>query len=571
MALIDLNELTYRYPGRDRPALRGVNLQVWKGEFVLLAGPSGAGKSTLLRCLNGLVPHFTGGVVSGSVVVAETDVLVAGPRLMSQKVGFVFQNPEAQSVVDTVEDEVALGLELAGVPVEEMRLRIDDVLQLLELDKLRYRKVETLSGGERQRLAIATVMALRPQILALDEPTSQLDPAAAEEVLRALKRLNDHLGLTVILVEQRLERVAQHTHRLVFLDGGRIVVDAPIRAGLAAVSGEWQPPLSRIASGLHWPTMPLTPKEALPLARQSRREIRKPHVARERDLEKRLQGPELLVARDISFSYNGRKVLCGVDLSVGQGEAVVIFGRNGAGKSTLLRCLVGLLKAETGDVTFRGRSLEGLPVAKISQEVAFMPQNPDDLLFADTVVDELRITLANHGLNAEDLDRTPESLLEELGLQTVTSNYPRDLSVGQRQRVALAAVMVHHPALLILDEPTRGLDYESKRKLVAIWQRWLASGMGLLLVTHDVELAAEVADRVIVLNEGRVVAQGDPGDVLRAAPVFACQVGRLFPGSGWTTVSQALAGLGSDGANGKPHAGRAAVAELESEVDACQD
>jgi len=225
---------------------------------------------------------------------------------------------------------------------------------------------------------------------------------------------------------------------------------------------------------------------------------------------------------------------------VGAGEAVALMGRNGAGKSTLLKCVMGLLKMNEGDVWVNGRSIVNRDTADISREAAYLPQNPDDLLFAETVADELAITLRNHGLEAQN---GVSALLGELGLADFATDYPRDLSVGQRQRVALGAVTITHPQLLLLDEPTRGLDYEAKKALVAIWRCWLAKGMGLLLVTHDVELVAQIADRVAIMSQGEIIAEGQTADILPASPLFAPQIARLYPESGWLTVEDALEGM----------------------------
>jgi energy-coupling factor transport system ATP-binding protein len=536
--MITIDHLTYSYPNSNRVALQDISWQVAAGEFVLVAGPSGSGKSTLLRCLNGLVPHFTGGTVSGQIVVDGLDVLALGPHTLSRHVGFVLQNPEAQAVLDRVEPEIAFGLENAAVPAQEMRVRVEEVLDLLDLTPLRERPLTTLSGGERQRVAIATALALRPQILVLDEPTSQLDPQSAEEVLRALVRLNEDLGLTIILAEHRLERVLRYVDRITYLENGRITVDDLVQPAAAQIPQ--LPPLVRLGRELGWSPLPLTVKEGRRFARRVRdqggKEARAPISP-----APLLPCPSaLLEATNVSYAYNGRSALNQVSLQVNAGETVAVMGRNGVGKSTLLKCLMGLLEPQTGEVVMNGQVVNGRAVAEISREAAYLPQNPDDLLFAETVADELTITLRNHNLLQQN---GVASLLDRLGLAQLAQEYPRDLSVGQRQRVALGAVTITRPKLLMLDEPTRGLDYEAKQTLVAIWQQWLAEGMGLLLVTHDVELVAQVADRVIIMSQGEVIASGPTAEILATSPLFAPQISRLFPESGWLTVEDALAGM----------------------------
>jgi energy-coupling factor transport system ATP-binding protein len=540
--VIKIQRLHYTYPQAERPALQDVSLSIAEGEFVLLAGPSGAGKSTLLRCLNGLVPYFSGGAIRGRIEVAGQNALEVGPQGLSGSVGFVFQDPEAQTVLDEVESEVAFGLENAAIPAGEMRARVHDALKVLGLQGLRHRSPWTLSGGERQKLAIASVLASRPKILALDEPTSQLDPAAARDLLETVARLNVELGLTVVLVEQRLERVVRYAERMVYLEAGRVTLDGPIREVLAEVETGQQPPLSRLAERLAWQVMPLSVDEGRQMAGGDI-SYRKNGANQTTEREGQTSGrPEpILQACQVYYGYNGHEVLRGVDLTIRPGESVALLGPNGTGKSTLLKCLVGLLRPQGGEVLLAGRPTAGKSVAEICRQVAYLPQTPDDLLFADSVGEELQITLANHG--QASADQPVKDLLSELGLADLHGEYPRDLSVGQRQRVALGAVAVVRPKVLMLDEPTRGLDYATKDGLMALWRRWLNDGMALLLVTHDVEMATRIAQRVVVLEEGRITADGPVEEVLSRLEAFEPQMARLFPGRRWLTVAEVMAAV----------------------------
>ena len=534
---INFDHLTYTYPGsngKTKSALSDVTLGIAEGEFVLVAGPSGAGKSTLLRCLNGLVPHFTGGSVSGDVTVAGYDPVAEGPQTLSRVVGFVFQDPEAQFVVDRVEDEIAFALENGAVPPTEMRLRVEEVLQLLDLAPLRDRALETLSGGEKQRVAIAAALALRPRVLALDEPTSQLDPQSAEDVLQALVRLNQDLGLTIVLAEHRLERVLPYIDHMIYLDDSGAALSGPPREILRQI--DLTPPLVTLGKALDWEPLPLTVKEGRRFARKTS------YVNRHSPFKKPgfSEKPGFSLT-NLQFAYNGKQVLRGVDLEIAPGELVALMGRNGSGKTTLLRCVVGLLKPQGGEIDLNGDSLLGQETADICRKIGYLPQDPSDLLFAESVTEELEITLRNHHL-ADDPPVAPDALLKRLGLGKVASRYPRDLSVGQRQRAALGAVTVTKPRLLLLDEPTRGLDYPAKRELVRMLDEWKAEGTGVLLVTHDVELVAQAADRVVLLSQGEVIADDAP-EVLTASPLFSPQVARLFPYSGWLTAEDALEGV----------------------------
>ncbi len=540
--MIQFDHLTYTYPDASRPALTDVTLHVAEGEFALVAGPSGAGKSTLLRCLNGLVPHFTGGTLSGSVTVAGHDPVAAGPQTLSRVVGFVFQDPEAQFVVDRVEDEIAFALENGAIPPAEMRVCVEEVLYLLGLAPLRDRPLETLSGGEKQRVAIAAALALRPRILALDEPTSQLDPRSARELLDALLRLNRDLGLTIVLAEHRLERVLPHADRLIYVPDRGEVLSGPPRHILRQM--DLTPPLVTLGKAMGWEPLSLTIEQARPLAPRCRIPNSKPQPQPQPQPKPQPQ-PPILQVEGISFAYGSALALRGVSLTVGAGELVALMGRNGSGKTTLLKCIVGLLQPRQGEIRLAGESLVGQETADICRSVGYLSQEPDALLFADTVADELAVTLRNHGL----LDHppiAPADLLARLGLSDLAAVYPRDLSVGQRQRVALGAITITRPRLLLLDEPTRGMDYSAKRELVRLLREWQVEGTGVLLVTHDVELVAQAADRVIVLDRGAVVADGPPSEVLTAFPLFAPQVARLFPGAGWLTVEDALTGLNVD-------------------------
>jgi energy-coupling factor transport system ATP-binding protein len=545
--MIQFEHLTYTYPNASRPALVDVTLHTAERAFVLVVGPSGVGKSTLLRCLNGLVPHFTGGTLSGRVDVAGHDPVAEGPQVLSHVVGFVFQDPEAQFVMDRVADEIAFGLENAAMPPTEMRARVDEVLDLMDLTALRDRPVETLSGGQKQRVAIAAALVFRPRILVLDEPTSQLDPQSAEDVLQALVRLNHDMGLTVVLAEHRLERVLPHVDHMVYLappsteDGDGRVLSGPPRHVLNQM--DLTPPLITLGKALGWEPLPLTVGEGKAFAQEVVSGSRFQVSGSE------LKPETILRVENLSFAYDGVPALTDASLTVNAGELVALMGRNGSGKTTLLKCIVGLLQPQRGEIALAGESLVGQETASICRRVGYLPQDPDVLLFADTVAEELAVTLRNHDLLTSP-PIAPVDLLTHLGLDGVAASYPRDLSVGQRQRVALGAVTVTRPRLLLLDEPTRGLDYPAKRELVRLLREWQAEGAGVLLVTHDAELAAQAADRVVLLNQGEVIADDAP-EVLTASPLFAPQVARLFPDTGWLTAEDALTGLGMEATDAK--------------------
>ena len=545
--MIEFEHLTYRYPseGPDpvaRPVLDDVSLHIERGDFVLVVGPSGAGKSTLLRCLNGLVPHFYGGTIRGRIRVAGRDPIALDPRRMSTTVGFVFQDPESQAVVDVVEDELTFGMENHGLPLSTMRIRVEEVLDQLNIAHLRRRSLSTLSGGELQRVAIASVLTVHPQVLVLDEPTSQLDPQAAEEVLDTLVKLNQDLGLTVILSEHRLERVAQYADQILYVPGP----GEPLRMGdpremLSDIP--LVPPLVELGKKLGWSPLPLTIKEARRFARlyehpahDKGQDPQRPSADAESRAENDVADPTIEMKR-LRFSYNGQQTLRGIDLSIHRGEFVAIIGRNGAGKTTLLKQCIGLLKPDDGQVRILGLDTAQTPVERLAQRVGYVPQNPNALLFADTIAEELAFTRHAQGMPAAD----DTALLDTLGLSGMRDRYPRDLSAGERQRVALASVLVSDPDLILLDEPTRGLDYEQKASLIRFLQAQNQSGKTVVVVTHDVEMVAQCAERVILMGDGEIVLDGPVREVMTASQVFSSQINKLFRDTRYLTVQDVVA------------------------------
>ncbi len=534
--MIRLEKVTYTYPeSQDErrmplPALADISLAVGEGEFLLLTGPSGAGKSTLLRCLNGLVPHFYGGTFTGRVSVLGQDPVALGPGRMSRLVGMVFQSPEAQCVAPTVEEELAFAMENHGFPEALMRRRIEEVMDWLGIAHLRDRRLDTLSGGERQRVAIGAVLTLRPRLLVLDEPTSQLDPQGAQEVMEALRHLRETLGLTIFLAEHRLERVIGYADRLLYLPGagGRPLLGRPDEV---LRQMPWVPPLVALGQALGWEPLPLTVDEA-------RRFVRGPAGERHTGWKppSRPSSRPLIRVTGLSFSYNGRPALRDVHLEVFPGEIVALMGTNGAGKTTLLKHLVGLLRPQEGQVEVCGQDTRRVPLERLIASVGYVPQNPDLLLFADTVAREMDFTLRQHGRPAGMYGDLPALL----GLQEHLGRYPRDLSVGERQRAALAAVLVAEPEVILLDEPTRGLDYAQKEALERFLLDRRREGRAVVLATHDVELAARCADRAVILEGGKVQAEGPVREVMAGRPDFASQVQRLYRIPGLITVEDVL-------------------------------
>ncbi|MET9542941.1 ATP-binding cassette domain-containing protein [Streptomyces sp. NPDC006553] len=567
--MIRFENVSVTYEEDAEPTLRDVNLTVPEGELVLLVGPSGVGKSTLLGAVSGLVPHFTGGTLTGRVTVDGRDTRTHPPRELADLVGTVGQDPSAHFVTDTVEDELAYGMESLGLAPGVMRRRVEETLDLLGLAELRDRPIATLSGGQRQRVAIGSVLTPHPKVLVLDEPTSALDPSAAEDVLAVLQRLVHDLGTTVLLAEHRLERVVQYADQVLMLPEG--VMGAP--AEIMAVSPV-HPPVVGLGRLAGWDPLPLTVRDARRRAGalKARLEGRVPAGPLPRPAPSRWGSgggapdygkgsgrgtlPFLrrrprpnpsstptttpLVLTEALAVRRGRvEALRRIDLQVRAGETLALMGRNGAGKSTLLSTLVGMIAPTSGTVRVAGRAPHTTSPRELIRQVGLVPQEPRDLLYADTVAAECAAADGDAGA----APGTCRALVTELLPGVADDTHPRDLSEGQRLALALAVVLTGRPPLLLLDEPTRGLDYAAKARLVALLRTLAAEGHAIMLATHDVELAAELAHRVVIIADGEVVADGPTAEVVVSSPAFSPQVAKILAPQPWLTVEQVEAAL----------------------------
>ncbi|HKG40466.1 MAG TPA: ATP-binding cassette domain-containing protein [Conexibacter sp.] len=555
MSVLALERLTYAYPGAPAPALDDVTLHVEEGELIVLAGRSGSGKSTLLRLASGLVPHVHGGDVSGSAHVCGMDVRDHGPGELAAIAGSLFQDPETQVVMGTVRNELAFPLENRGESPAAIARGVEEASLALGIAHLLERPTHALSGGELQRVALAAALVGRPRLVLLDEPTSQLDPVAGDELIGLLRRLNEEWGTTILLAEHRLERCLTAADRVVAMVDGRIACDADPSAFLAWAHSDapaLETPGARLLAGAGLGPAPVGVKQARAVLRahsalpstESPALLRAGPVAgksfRERGRKKSFPAPparsaslssaaltpsarsaspaSALRLRGVWVEPKGQPaILRGVDLSIARGERVALMGRNGAGKSTLLRHVAGLSSPTRGKVQAGGR-------------VALLLQNPNDYLVHERVGDE-----------------APVEALEAVGLASFADRHPRDLSGGERQRLALAIVLggdpADAPALLCLDEPTRGMDRAHKADLAVLLGRLAASGAALLVATHDPEFAAAVADRVVLLADGAPIADGSAAEVLTGGWYFATETARILRGAGGVLDPDAGAAL----------------------------
>jgi energy-coupling factor transport system ATP-binding protein len=528
------DSVSVTYPEATSPALRGLDASFEEGELALVVGPTGSGKSTMLRATCGLVPHFSGGTLHGRVTVMGRDTEDHPPRALADVVGFVGQNPAATFVTDSVEEELAYGMENLGFDPAVMRRRVEEVMDLLGLADLRDRGLSTLSGGQQQRVAIAAVLAAGPDLLVLDEPTSSLDPASAEDVLAALSRLVHDVGLTVLLAEHRLERIIHLSDRMVVLDEAGPRVASP---RVALLDAPVAPPLVQLARLEGWDPMPLSVREARRLARDLRDRLEPLGAPPDTS---RPAGEIAATVNGVARRYGHVTALDDVDLTLHAGQVTVLMGRNGAGKTTLLRHLAGVDPAQRGTIRVTGADPARVSGRERVATIGFLPQDPSLLLYGQTVAEECRLADDEGGLPAG----TTLATLHELGATLDPERHPRDLSEGQRLTLALAVVLAHRPRLLLADEPTRGLDYDTKARLRDTLVDLAESGHAVVVATHDVEFAASVADRAVVMAEGAVIADGPAREVVCHSQVFAPQVAKIVSPARWLTVDEVAAVAG---------------------------
>lgn len=536
--MILFEDVSVTYTDCDQPALRNVNLNILEGELALLVGRTGSGKSTLLRSINGLVPHFTGGLLTGRVTVDGRDTRTNAPRELADVVGMVPQDPMSGFVTDTVEEELAYGMEALGFEPQVMRRRVEETLDLLGLADLRSRPLRSLSGGQCQRAAIGSVLTTNPAVLVLDEPTSALDPGAAEEVLAAVQRLVFDLGLTVLMAEHRLERVVQYADRVVVVE-----TDGSVRSGppeLMLSDSPVFPPVIELGRQMNWSPLPLSVRDARRAAAPWRAALKDaPGVVE--PVPTILIGEVVAQGQHVSVRYGNFTAVADLSLDFCRGEIVALMGRNGAGKSTLLNALVGILKPDGGTVRI-GADLAnpfGMRGHDLLMRVGLVPQEAGDMLYAQTVFDEC----ADADRESKSPAGTARALLARFAPGVDDQTHPRDLSEGQRLALVLAIVLSSKPPVLLLDEPTRGLDYPGKASFSTVLKELAAEGHAIVLATHDVELVATTASRVVIIADGAVVADGPTESVVVSSPIFAPQVSKVMRPSKLLTVDQAVSAM----------------------------
>jgi len=536
VAGITFKNLRYIYD-RGTEALKRISFQVKDGEFVVVMGPNGAGKTTLLLTTNGIIPHSIGGLMYGRVYIDSMDTSKHKIYELATKVGIVLQNPETQLFMPSVESELAFGPENLAVPREEIAERIKWALKITRLEGMENRSPHNLSGGQKQVVAIASVLTMRPEILVLDEPTSQLDPYGTNMVFSTVRELNKKYGITILMAEHKSEHIAEFADRIIILDKGKIVYegtphDAFSKYELFRELKIKLPQVSEVAhllkqKGIMDPNEPtfITLDEAEKWFREN---VNKKYEVDATELEKRQDkakkkeyGDVVIDVRNLHFVYpGGVEALRGIDLKIREGEFVAIIGQNGAGKSTLVKTMTGVLKPYPkpkkikpdtsygeGEVIVMGMNTLDVTVGEMSRYIGLVLQNPDHQLFSTTVYDEIAFGPKNHGLKKEEIDERVKYACELIGIpDEFLDKHPLSLSWGDRQKVAIAAILSMKPKILILDEPTTGEDYLGRHQVVSMAKKLNEEiNETIIMISHDIDLVAEYADRTIVMGLGKIL------------------------------------------------------------------
>lgn len=538
--MIEIQELTFKYAEAKKNALENVTLNIQKGDFVGIIGESGAGKTTLCSCLNALIPHHYTGDFYGSVKVEGQDTFDVKPDKLALKVGSVFQDIESQIVSYFVEDEILFGLENFGVPANQIEERITEALEALGISELRHREISTLSGGQKQKVVFASIIALKPDYLILDEPTGELDPASSLQIFKLLKKLNEERGITVIVAEQKIMLLCEFVKKLIVLEKGTVVHYGEIRSTLTHQREMEE-------AGINCPRVltltgkmmeeGLTPsgmktEERICLNTQEAADFIKRmignncHVKADEDSLKPSQEPvtepseqPVLEFKNVCFSYNETANVHDLNVKIQKGDFTAITGSNGAGKSTFSKLCNGLLQPSAGDVFVLGQNTKHNKVSSLAKHIGFLFQNPDRQICCSTVEEEIAFSLKNNGLSKEEIQRKVEATIKEFGFDAKTE--PFNMSRGQRQRLCLACLIALNPEILILDEPTTGLDYRECMEMMNRIRELNENGTTVIMVCHDMEVVLDFAKSVIVMNRGEILAQGATREILSNKELLA--------------------------------------------------
>lgn len=522
--IIEIRDLWYTYPGRMEPTLKGIDLKIKEGEFVLLTGPTGCGKSTLLKTLNGIIPHESEGIFSGSIKISGIETVDSGQMELSKKAGLVFQSPDDQIFSTTVEDEVAFGPENLCMKREEIDKKVDDALKMVGMSGHRLDSTNSLSGGQKQRVCIASMLAMMPEILAMDEPVSQMDPAGTQEILNTVRELNRKQNITILLVEHRLHEIAPFADRVVIMDSGKIILDQPASKAFENLEvfhrlGLRVPEPVELCHTLGIKASPFSAEETFPLLNTGNFKEKIGDYPASPGRKEKTSSPgwssennePLVSVRDLWSGYDkSRMVLKGINLEIHRGERVAVMGTNGSGKSTLLLNLAAMLRPYKGNVKIFGEDTKTKNPYSFAGRIGFVFQNPDLMLFCDSAEEEAKFGPAR--LKLDNIEERAKISLEAMSILNLRKDLPQSLSRGQRLRTAVASILSIDPILVLLDEPTTGQDRVNIEQMMDYFK---TRGSTLVFCTHDIEIAMLYATRILVMNEGQIIADGRGRDVIK--------------------------------------------------------
>jgi energy-coupling factor transporter ATP-binding protein EcfA2 len=546
MSYIEIKGLTYYYPKEIKPVLKNIDLKLNKGEILFVVGESGSGKSTLAKCVSGAVPNFYGGTIKGSVEVDGEGITQMDHNKRAREITMVFQNPESQLIMNKVHREIAFGLENIGVKDSEMKRRIWEAMQFSNILDIADREINTLSGGQKQRVAITSAIVYLPNCIILDEPTSQLDPSSAEDVISLIKKINDELGITIIIIEQRIHRCFDIADKILILSKGEIAFlgsKQELYYEKKLELQEFLPNYLKVSKALEIVNMPCGLRETRSAMEEFTYEC-KPTIL-EQDLSR---GKEIIKIENLCCKYDENLVIQNLNATIKQGEFIGVMGANGGGKSTFLKSLMGLINYSGSvkimksffDYEDDGKKLSGkfignfngeykeikkLKIKDIARVIGYISQNPNDYISKETVYEELKFTLDNYNIKDQGII---EDTLKALDIYRLKDKNPRDLSGGEIQRVAIASILVLGPKILLLDEPTRGLDSKVKIMLGEILERLNKNGTTIILVTHDVEFASEFCNRFLLMFNGEIVGDGNREEVLGTGIYYTTTINKIF-------------------------------------------
>lgn len=527
MAFIELKHVSFTYPSADKAAINDFSLSIEKGQFVVLFGSSGSGKSTVLRLLKKEIqPH---GVLKGEMMINGHSLSQDG--MPSSQVGFVFQDPENQVVADDVLHEVVFGLENMGVMTNEMRSRVAEMVHFFGAESLLHRKTHELSGGMKQQINLASVLLMQPDILLLDEPTAQLDPVSAREFLDMLVRLNEEFGMTIILAEHRLDDVFTIADKIVLLKNGKCIAEGEPKQVIETIWDSQEQPFIPNIPALYLSTSKKENRRDIPLSVKEGRnwvqELKLIGQNKENRLHKEIQDKKLVEVKDLLFQYRkeGDAVLNELDFTLNKGEIYALLGGNGSGKSTLLKILVGILKPINGKINLLDKPLKAWKTLEIAKKVGYLPQNPKIFFVHDTVEKEIHDTMQKWSITNQS---EVNNLLHRLGIFHLLQSHPYDLSGGELQKAALACVLLKKPDILLLDEPTKGLDPISKDSFSKILHNLQEEGITVVMSTHDIEFAAQNATKCGMMFQGNITSENEPKEFFKGNYFYTTMVQRLF-------------------------------------------